>query len=89
MSNAIAPVAAEIIPGRPPMIAVTTAMLNDVYSPTSGSTPAMMENAIDSGISASATTVPAKMSPRMLENHSCLKIVVFNFPPNLIVKING
>ncbi len=39
-------------PGRPPTIAVTTAMLNDAYSPTLGSTPAMMENAIASGISA-------------------------------------
>lgn len=34
-----------------------------------GSTPAMMEKAMASGISASATTIPASTSPRTLENH--------------------
>lgn len=55
-------------------------MQNEAYSPTLGSTPAMMENAIASGISASATTAPAKMSFWTLENHSRLKIVVFKLP---------
>ena len=35
-------------------------------------TPAMIEKAIASGISASATTIPESVSPLMLENHSCL-----------------
>lgn len=70
ITSAIAPVAAEIMPGRPPVNAITTAMLNDAYSPTFGSIPAMMENAIASGISARATTMPASRSPRTLENQS-------------------
>src|SRR5690242_4534826 len=76
MSNAVAAVAAEIIPGRPPKIAVSTAMQNDAYSPTFGSTPAMIENAIASGMSASATTNPASKSPRTLENHSLDRLLL-------------
>jgi hypothetical protein len=71
ISNAIAPVAADIIPGRPPTKAVITAMQNEAYNPTFGSTPAMMEKAMASGISASATTVPASKSPRTLPSQSC------------------
>ncbi len=69
ISSAIAPVAAEIIAGRPPAKAITTAMENEAYRPTLGSTPAMIENAIASGISASATTRPERTSPRTLPNH--------------------
>ncbi|KDR40999.1 hypothetical protein BG61_21915 [Caballeronia glathei] len=69
--------AAEIMPGLPPAIADTTAMLNAAYRPTFGSTPAMMENASASGISASATTMPARISARMFENHSSRKVWVF------------
>jgi hypothetical protein len=65
---AIAPVAAEIMPGRPPVKAITTAMQNEAYRPTFGSTPAMIENAMASGIRASATTSPASRSLRMFEN---------------------
>lgn len=68
MSKAIAPVAAEIIPGRPPIKDMITAIQNEAYSPTIGSTPAIIENAIASGIRASATTIPAKISPLVLEN---------------------
>ena len=74
INKAIAPVAAEIIPGRPPTKAITTAIQNEAYSPTLGSTPAMMEKAIASGIRAKATTIPARTSPRILENH-CSRIV--------------
>jgi len=70
ITSAIAPVAAEIMPGRPPKKAITTAMQNEAYRPTLGSTPAMIENAMASGIRASATTRPASTSPRMLPNHS-------------------
>ncbi len=66
MSSAMAPVAAEIIPGRPPVKAITTAMQNEAYRPTWGSTPAMIEKAMASGISARATTRPASRSPRTL-----------------------
>src|SRR3546814_16826873 len=41
---------------------MVTAIVNDANSPTRGSTPAMIENEIASGISANATTSPAKTS---------------------------
>ena len=63
-------VAAEIMPGLPPAKAMTTAMQKEAYNPTRGSTPAMMENAMASGMSANATTRPASRSLRILENHS-------------------
>jgi hypothetical protein len=63
-TRAIAPVAAEIMAGRPPTIAMVTAMVKDANRPTLGSTPAMIENEIASGISASATTRPASTSVR-------------------------
>ena len=50
--------------GRPPANAMVMAMVTEENSPTRGSTPAMMENAIASGISASATTSPASTSVR-------------------------
>ncbi|AHK78810.1 hypothetical protein M911_06090 [Ectothiorhodospira haloalkaliphila] len=65
------------MPGRPPVKAMTTAMQNEAYRPTLGSTPAMMEKAMASGIRARATTRPESMSPRILENHSCLMRVRF------------
>ena len=43
---------------------MVTAMVNEANSPTRGSTPAMIENEIASGISASATTRPARTSVR-------------------------
>src|SRR5699024_4876552 len=55
---------AEIIAGRLPRNAMDTAMVNEANSPTRGSTPAMMENEIASGISARATTSPARTSVR-------------------------
>ncbi len=70
ITSAMAPVAAEIIAGRPPANAVTTAMQNEAYRPTFGSTPAMIENAIASGMSARATTRPESRSAFGWANHS-------------------
>ena len=64
MTRAMAPVAAEIMAGRPPRNAMETAIVKDAKSPTRGSTPAMMENEMASGIRASATTRPASTSVR-------------------------
>src|SRR5690606_4215904 len=63
-TSATAPVAAEIIAGRPPRNATVTAIVNDVNRPTRGSTPAMTEKAIASGTSASPTTSPPSTSVR-------------------------
>lgn len=70
ISKAIAPVAAEIMAVRPPKKAIVTAIQKDAYKPTCGSTPAIAEKAMDSGINASPTTRPASTSVRILENHS-------------------
>jgi hypothetical protein len=63
-TRATAPVAAEIIAGRPPTTAVVTAMVNVAKRPTRGSTPAMIEKAMASGVRASATTRPESTSVR-------------------------
>ncbi len=76
ISNAIAPVAALIMPLLPPTNEITKAIQNEAYNPTFGSTPAMILKAIASGISASATTSPERISPLMLPNHSCLNCCV-------------
>src|SRR3546814_20501465 len=70
INNAMAPVAAEIIPGRPPVKAITTEIQNAAYKPTFGSTPAITEKAIASGTRARATTTPASQSPLTLQNQS-------------------
>jgi hypothetical protein len=57
-------VAAEIIAGRPPRIATVTAIVKEANRPTRGSTPAMIENEMASGIRARATTSPARTSVR-------------------------
>jgi hypothetical protein len=63
-TRATAPVAAEIIAGRPPVNAMVTAIVKEAKRPTRGSTPAMIENEIASGMSARATTRPASTSVR-------------------------
>ena len=63
-TRATAPVAAEIMAGRPPRKAMETAIVKEAKSPTRGSTPAMIENEIASGIRARATTSPASTSTR-------------------------
>ncbi|ELK47616.1 hypothetical protein D479_05940 [Halobacillus sp. BAB-2008] len=46
-----------------------------------GSTPAMIENAIASGMSAIATTKPESTSFFTFPNHCCLIVRVFNRAP--------
>src|SRR5690625_5636674 len=60
MTSAIAPVAAVIIAGLPPPNAMVTAMMKEENRPTLGSTPAMIEKLIASGMRARATTRPAR-----------------------------
>ncbi|GAA0478717.1 hypothetical protein Ade02nite_40720 [Paractinoplanes deccanensis] len=48
-TRATAPVAAEIIGGRPPVKAIVTAMVNEANRPILGSTPARIENEMASG----------------------------------------
>ena len=69
INSAIAPVAAEIMPGRPRKGDDHRNTERGVQ-PHPGSTPAIMENAMASGMSASATTKPASRSLRILESHS-------------------
>ena len=63
---------AEIIPVLPPTNEMVTAIQKVAYSPTVGSTPAITEKAIASGINAKATTIPDNTSPLTLENQSFL-----------------
>ena len=42
-TTAMAPVAAEIMPGLPPKKAIVTAIQKEAYKPTLGSTPAKIE----------------------------------------------
>ena len=51
---------------------MVTAIQKEAYNPTIGSTPAIIEKAIASGIKAMATTIPAKISPLIFPNHSYL-----------------
>ena len=69
-TTATAAVAAEIMPGRPPSSEMTMAIATEAYRPTLGSTPAMIEKPIASGIRASATTIPARISARGFESQS-------------------
>lgn len=48
---------------------------NEAESPTLGSTPAMIENEIASGIRASATTRPDKMSAFGFDSHADCQFV--------------
>ena len=58
ITTASAPVAPEIMPGRPPKAAVMRPMMNAAYRPTSGCTCATKAKAMASGTSASATVRP-------------------------------
>ena len=62
ITTAIAPVAPEIMPGRPPIIEVTIPMVNAAYRPTRGPTPANNAKATASGTRARATVNPDKKS---------------------------
>ena len=61
-TTATAPVAPEIIPGRPPVIEVTKPIVKAAYRPTNGLTPAIIAKATASGTSARATVKPDKIS---------------------------
>jgi hypothetical protein len=45
------------------------AITTEAYRPTFGSTPAMTENPMASGISARATTIPERASARTFDLH--------------------
>ncbi len=60
--TAMAPVAPEIIAGRPPRIEVTKPITNAAYRPVSGEKPAIIAKAIASGTNAKATVSPDKIS---------------------------
>ncbi len=62
MITAIAPVAPEIIPGRPPTSAAMRQRKNAEYRPMTGDTPATKANATASGTSARATVRPDRES---------------------------
>jgi hypothetical protein len=61
-TTAIAPVAPEIIPGRPPKTAVIKPIKNAEYKPIRGETPATNAKAIASGTRASDTVTPERKS---------------------------
>ena len=61
-TTAIAPVAPEIMPGRPPIEEVIRPRKTADHKPTIGSTPAINEKAMASGTRASATVNPDKVS---------------------------
>ena len=62
ITTASAPVAPEIMPGRPPMQAVIRPTMKAAYRPTSGSTPATKAKATASGTRARATVRPDSTS---------------------------
>ena len=62
ITTAKAPVAPEIIPGLPPIAAVTRPTMNAAHNPTWGDTPAIKAKATASGTNANATVKPDKTS---------------------------
>ena len=62
ITTAMAPVAPEIIPGRPPKSEVISPIMKAPYRPTSGGMPATKAKATASGTSAKATVKPDRMS---------------------------
>ena len=60
--TAMAPVAPEIIPGRPPRSEATKPIIKAAYNPVSGENPAIIANAIASGTRARATVIPDRIS---------------------------
>jgi hypothetical protein len=57
-----APAPPEIRPGLPPMIDVTSPIINAAYKPTRGGKPANIAKDKDSGIMVIATVIPARTS---------------------------
>ncbi len=58
ITTASAPVAPEIIPGRPPIREVMSPTMQAAYKPTNGCTPAISAKATASGTRARATVRP-------------------------------
>lgn len=77
ISQAMAPVAAVIIPGRPPVKAMMSAVQKKAYNLTLGSTPAIMENAIASGMGAKAAAMPASTLIHRIHRPAEHKLVVY------------
>ena len=80
ITTAKAPVAPEIMPGRPPNTAVISPTIKAEYSPTNGCTCATKAKATASGTRANATVSPDKISVFPLSN--------FIFFPNTNVPLN-
>jgi len=57
-TTAMAPVALEIIPGRPPKMEVIKQTINAAYNPVKGDKPAINAKATASGTKAKATVNP-------------------------------
>ena len=73
----MAPVAPDIIPGRPPNTEVINPIIKAPYKPTIGDTPATKAKATASGTKAKATVNPERMS-------------FFTLPPlEVSIKLNG
>ena len=64
ITTATAPVAPEIMPGRPPMTLATRPTTNAAYKPVRGLRPAIKANATASGMRAMATVNPLRISNR-------------------------
>ena len=60
--TATAPVAPEIIPGRPPRMEVTKQRIKAAYKPVKGENPGIKANAMASGTKARATVRPERIS---------------------------
>ena len=86
ITTAKAPVAPEIIPGRPPNNAVIKPTINAAYKPTNGFTPATNANATASGTRAKATVKPdsnsirkrPKVKPSSIQRKSVTSIFFVN-----------
>ena len=70
ITTARAPVAPDIIPGRPPKKAVINPTIKAAYKPAKGATPATKANAIASGTRAIATVRPDRISILNKENEA-------------------
>lgn len=73
--TAIAPVAPDIMAGRPPSREVMKPITNAAYKPVRGEKPASSAKAIASGTNANATVVPDRIS--------VLKFTGLDVPKNL------
>ena len=59
--------------------------MNEAYKPTIGSTPAIIENAIASGIKAKATTIPASIFFPGWLSHSFFNFSTITYSPFYLI----